>query len=232
MADYDVTKIPRIMRRKGWIKGATLMEEWFARSANDDASRGAPDTTTITMEWVLGFERARRVYDQMVQERVWVNGPAQREMAKRFRLTGQGVCFGAPRDDVVWLDRFYVQFRVAGSQLDPADDLKAALGRFTFRVAVAGDVTPKKNGGGYRVTIDTIGIYVRDSYDFDGFQPLGAWSDTDLTGEIALPFTGATEVYNSTFRDWRTKNHRGGDFLVYSDVRTLPGGAKDVFDLP
>jgi hypothetical protein len=231
MAGYDITKIPGIMRRKGWVKGAALMEEWFSRPANDDASRGTPDTTTITMDWALGFERARRVYDEMVQDRVWANEKAQREIAKTFRLTGQAVCFGVSIDDVPRLDRSYVQFRAVGSALDPADDMKAALGRFTFRVVVSGDVTPKK-GGGYRVNLEAIGIYVQDSYDFNGFQPLGAWSDSDFAGDVALPFTGATEVYNASFREYRAAHNKGGDFLVYSDVRWLRGGSKDAFDLP
>ncbi len=76
MSDYDITKIPPIMRRKGWTRGAALMEHWFAGAANDDPQKGAPDTTTITMPWVLGFSRAAAVYGDMVSQRVWCNAAA------------------------------------------------------------------------------------------------------------------------------------------------------------
>lgn len=44
-----------------------------------------------------------------------------------------------------------------------------------------------------------------------------------------LPGIGYESVENKTFRDWRTKNGRGGDFLVFSDVKTITRTPPDVF---
>ncbi len=53
--------------------------------------------------------------------------------------------------------------------LTDLDDLSAALGNFAFRVAVAGGVT-FVSGSKHLVTLSEVGIYVRDSFDFNGDQ--------------------------------------------------------------
>ena len=56
---------------------------------------------------------------------------------------------------------------------DPVDDMLAALGRFKFRVAVAGEAK------GDCVELKAVGVYVQDSYDFDGVQFLGVWNSSN-----------------------------------------------------
>ncbi|MEM6473703.1 MAG: DUF6402 family protein [Planctomycetota bacterium] len=109
------------------------------------------------------------------------------------------------------------------------DDMLAALGNFNFRVLVAGEVTPA-SGGGYDVTIQEIGVYLRDSYSFEGDQPLGFWDDSD-NSVSAINFFSGTYVSNASFRDWRAANARGGDFLIYSDLRRTVLARPDVFHI-
>ena len=58
-----------------------------------------------------------------------------------------------------------------------------------------------------QVTIEEVGVYVKDSFDFNGNQFLGWWGPADVP------------INNSDFQRWRAENHTGGDFLVYSDVK-------------
>jgi len=97
------------------------------------------------------------------------------------------------------------------------NDLIAALGAFTFRVVVAGSVTPTLPRG-YEVTITKVGVFVRDSFDFEGFQFLGFWNDSNNTVSAANPLAG-TPVFNSTFQDYRNTHRMGGDFLTFSDLK-------------
>jgi hypothetical protein len=92
----------------------------------------------------------------------------------------------------------------------------------------------------YEVEIARVGIYVRDSYDFndkDGSlvsQPLGFWNIGKLTWDV-LGNKGSSQysvpVFNSTFRDWRAQSGRGEDFLVFSDVKKIELGSIDRFRL-
>lgn len=228
---YDLTKIPGIMRKNGWNKGAALMEAWFAGASNDKPERGKPDTTSITMSWVLGFERAKEAYDEMVKERAWVSPKAKNEIVKMLKaqgkLSGQDVMFGRAYDAKT-LDKNYVQYRTVGNYLrDPFDDLNMALGYFVFRATVGGRVMPWN--GGHRIIIDEVAIYVRDSYDFNGEQALGVWSDDEFIGGWSV--VRGYSVSNASFREWRKANGRGGDYLIFSDARVHRFGVPDVFDV-
>jgi Family of unknown function (DUF6402) len=60
-----------------------------------------------------------------------------------------------------------------------------------------------------QIVINEIGIYVKDSFDFNGDQFLGVWGYRD------------DPINNSDFRQWRNDNHLGGDFQVFSDVKRI-----------
>ena len=134
---------------------------------------------------------------------------------------------------------YYIQHRVVNSNMfsDPLDDLFAALGNFAFHFVVAGTVErlPDVNGESrYRVILDQVGIYVRDSYDFNDkpgkwnepqswiSQPLGYWDCEDQEAG-RTPGFGAYYVENEDFREWREKygNGKGGDYLVFSEIRVI-----------
>jgi Family of unknown function (DUF6402) len=252
MTTLDITKIPAVMRFNKWECGARLMEKWFGDPANTVPANGIASTDIITMDWVLGFSRAREVYDKLIAERIWLNDAARREivklLARKNALGNSKQRFLLPRMRQA-MESEAIQFRVVGGNVDmligPMDDLRAALANFTFRVVVAGSVEPemvdqkvasgtppKIASGNYLVTIDEVGIYVKDSYDFNDAagedQDLGNWNLVSNTvGRTGL--NGGFNVHNSDFRKWRAANQKGGDFLVYSDLRVLRQSANNTF---
>jgi len=56
----QITNIPAIMRHHKWNVGADLMDSWFSRPVAVAPKYGLPDTTTVTMNWVLVYRRAKR----------------------------------------------------------------------------------------------------------------------------------------------------------------------------
>jgi Family of unknown function (DUF6402) len=234
----SVTQIPGIMRANGWTEAAKLLDKWFADPANSTAAAGRPDTTTVTMDWVLGFSRAKVVFDEIKDQKLWVNEAARKQIVtllmKLGKLQQRKVDFGDLAFPVPTLNNDYIQFRAVGNMLtDPIDGLFAALGRFVFRVAVKGSVSPQvvRSTLRYEVQITDVGIYVYDIFDFSGFQPLGFWNPTtNYAGRN--PFHG-TLVTNKDFRDWRDNKQlshgKGGDFLVFSDLKTIHLSSPDTF---
>jgi hypothetical protein len=242
----DLTHIPRIMRRQGWLNGARLLDQWFSRSRAVAPAYSSSDTTTIRMDaWVLTFPRAREVYDRLVRERIWSNPAARPVVTAMLRRKGLlGVSprsFGRLTDPVPSQDPDYVNQRPAGGYTH-FDDMAAALGNFNLRVVVAGTVAPVGPGlFGHQVQITEVGVYVRDSFDFEGDQYLGCWSD-DPDGFFPFmpPDPGAgmgfsfqpplfSPVGNRDFRAWRDRTGRGGDFLVFSDLKRVPVNPPDTF---
>jgi len=228
----DVTRLPPVMDAKGWTQGAALMREWFANPTGG----GPPDAKTVSMDWVLGFPRAREVYDTIFKDKIYANKAAQAEIGRLLKRLGKdkGGTFDFARPVTDLNPDFDINFRTVGSDSDPLDSLTAALARFTFRVVVGGKVEREKGKDGapdrFRVSITDVGVHVRDSFDFDGFQPLGCWNVCN--NKVERVFCGGIAVTNADFRDWRVANGRGGDFMVLSDVRSSPLNPPEVFYLP
>jgi hypothetical protein len=227
----SITNIPTIMRANKWFNGARLMGEWFAGPAMAMPAYTTPDTTTIKMDgWVLTFPRAKTVFDSMVRDKVWMSDKAKPVFATRLRSLGVGPrtakCIDISSKSAPDQHPLHINLKAVPSVTD-FDDMEAALGNFSiYVVPLAFDVTPEI--GKIRVTLSRVGFHVMDSYDFDGHQILGWWDETSNTAS-ATPTLSGTEVDNGDFRDWRDANKKGGDFLVYSDVKQVDIRPPDSF---
>ena len=232
---FDLQEIPKIMRRKKWIEGATLLEKWFKGAPNDDPYKGNPDTTTVKMDWVLGFDVAKGVYDRMFEDKVWLNKAAKLEiikwLKKNKKFTKRSERFGDfTRPLLVLENNDYIQYKsVKQPKLSSLNGLSAALANFNFRVVIRGIVVPDAAANNYDVYIYDVGIFVCDPFDFNDDegedQDLGWWNDQNDKVQVG-PHRGAMHVTNGSFRKWRQMHGRGGDFLVFSDLKVtrIQGG--------
>lgn len=229
----DLTKIPGVMWKNGWTKGAQLMTKWFSRRALPNAlgnkwvtSLVNCDTTTIKLWWVLTYSQPNGIYRKIWREQMWQNMPARKELIKQLKMTGKvgkpgTVTFGDFRQSVPTIDMY--QYVINSLPFSPGatmnsvglNDLIAALASFNFKVAVTGSVT------GSVVTIKQASIFVKDTYDFQKpVQALGTWDIADATVGRVMN-RGGIPVTNEHFREWRKLHGRGGDFLVYTDMKII-----------
>ncbi|MES2007278.1 MAG: DUF6402 family protein [Pseudomonadota bacterium] len=79
---FDIQGIPGAMEKLGWKYSANIMRKWFAGELNystndkDDKNsvnqKGEPfppsmvDTTTFTMDWILGYQRSKEKYEELI----------------------------------------------------------------------------------------------------------------------------------------------------------------------
>lgn len=179
------------------------------------------------------FPRARLVFDRLINERIWTNEPAKRQLVTVLGRRGLGQVatswddLGRPAPE---LDALAVNYRAVSFGMDDLDDMTAALGNFVFKVVLAAEVQPV-TGGRTEVTVREVGVFIRDSYDFNGSQSLGYWDEEDNDVSMVNPFAGEG-VTNATFRAWRSANGLGGDFLVFSDVKRVALPRPDVLVVP
>ncbi len=233
---FSITQIPGIMTAMSWNTAAALMNDWFSRPSHSDPLTGTPNTSAVSVSWANGFSRSRSVYDALVADRIWVNSASQDLIKRRLisvGLPGPGTSstFGSVSASPAVLDTDYVNYRaVSQGLLAPLDGLAGALANFVFRVAVQGTITDTGASPwyaigtqrAYRVDIQQVAIYIRDSYDFIGDQSLGCWDPVANTvSRTGIGQANATCVGNVDFRNWRTTNGRGGDFLIYSSPDVL-----------
>ena len=235
--DFQLVEIPDVMQnRLGAPEGAALMRRWFNSPAfslpeawrlGNVNYRSVPaqniDTSIITMAWVSGFQRAAQALTALESSRT--NTPAGARELKRVLLRSgslgtKRVPIGTASDaiglhETAHLNSIGVE---AGGSVDALD---CALAAFTLHLAVSGFVQPLANrvyGNTHEVEITKLHFYVRDNYDFTtGKEPLGHWS---RDGAAVLYSPGKVFVEDQHFRDWRARHGRGGDFVVFSDVKT------------
>ena len=210
----------------------------------------SPPEELITMDgFVLKYPRYKEVYDEIINNpNSWRTAGFERELRKE--LTEHGLLTntsGGSSFDLIagrsGYDRykdsvqtvpysFATQKRkVTGEYLNP-DDGSVSLGNFGFQINVAGTVEPCKKdcgtAGAYNVTINQLGVSVRDSFDFnddeDSLWPfsqyLACWSPYYNTASGTSLRKDAC-LFNSDFRDWRDHwGDKGGDYMIYSDVKS------------
>lgn len=244
---WSIERIPEIMRANGWIKGAELMKYWFSKpsytypdESNTNTGLLPYNDKIITIEWANKFNSVKKEYDEAWASKKYATDKVkeyiQSTLAEKGAFTKKHSLFkfgnlSLPVNKINSGD-FYVQNIIVDttSYFGSLDGMVAALANFNFRFAVEGRVTFKKTqetylGLGddedvYTIMIEKAGLYIRDSYDFIGSQPLGCWNMETNKAEKTCIFSGDDfhKVDNSTFREWRKVNSRGGDFLVFSDI--------------
>lgn len=232
----DLDRLPDVMEKLRMPMAARLMHRWLSSPALQMPGKSAAtDFSDITMTWALSFGRVKDAYDYVVAFKIWKTAFAQRAIVKWLEkqnaFQNDVVRFGNVNTGLPQLHADVIQFYPVGSRWDTPDDMLGALGRFDFHFVVEGRTVPVrvvKKVVGHRVEIDKVGIYIRDSYDFQGNQELGYWDfDKIRMNKIFIP--GGTPLNNSTFRAWRSKTGRGGDYIIFSDVRILERNPPDVF---
>ncbi|WP_423369304.1 DUF6402 family protein [Burkholderia sp. LMG 32019] len=210
---FDIQEIPGAMRKLMMPVSAALMEKWFAGRLNysptvEDERNGINqdgvpyppdmiDTTTVKLEWVLKYARAKEQFDNLTSSAIYSNA-ASRVMRDRLLpyknrypiLSVSDVC----GDDIQSIHRhFHVQYaRVEGTFEQKAwqylkrliesdgipDDLTGALGSFNLYAAIE---RAEISLDGTTAAVTHISVYVKDNYTF-GSEPgepsqyLGHWN--------------------------------------------------------
>lgn len=236
-----INSIPGIMRRQNWTIGPALMEFWLQGVANDNPTSRFNNNIVSISSILKKFPRTNVPFNEIITKKLWATPNAKRsllnELDKKRLFKSTPTKFGDFTRPINLLDKEHFQHKSVGSAwrnaVDDIDDLLAGLARFNFNIVGQGKIEPFKEctatGETHRVILEKVGIYIKDSYDFNDTgglssiisQPLGCWDvETNKVGRIAL--SGCVSNYD--FRRYRKDNKKGGDFTVFSSdmkVHTL-----------
>lgn len=253
--------LPKVMDKMGWTVAPRLMERWFEgntfvldedlRDKYYNEPLSIPehdyDDKIVTMDWALKFERAKDRYENIFRN---INTASAIALLQKRIIQGQVFDDGSRLGNVGMNARelnahCQIQTQVFGSSTDTIDDLYGAIGVGMFQLAVVGEVQRGINKDSFRV--DNIGVYLKDAYEFNGFQFLGCWTKDKTFGKAEILNHAAAQAYrlkspgaalaakfmktdqpvfhvhNHDFRNYREKHGKGGDFIIYSDVKWTPG---------
>lgn len=256
-----MTDLPKVMDKMGWTVAPRLMERWFEcdafvlgeelREKYFDDPLDIPavhcNDIIVTMDWALKFERIRDAYNNII--RIINSYAAINKLHANIiahKLFDDGSRLGNIGMNARELNAHcQIQTQMFGSRTDTIDDLYGAIGLGMLQLAVVGEVQRGINKDSFRV--DNIGVYLKDVYEFNGFQFLGCWTNENTFGKAEILGRAAAQAYrltspaaaltakfiktdqpvfhvhNHDFRNYREKHGKGGDFIIYSDVKWTPG---------
>jgi hypothetical protein len=200
------------------------------------------DEKIFTMDWILGFSRANDAYATLKSSLSTSN--AKKEIKKLVEKDINASYINTVTIPIKnSLDpkklHLYWQFQFAGTSYDwrvGMDDLYAALGNFALYASILEGSYTIENNIITKIHISKVGIYMKDTFDFIGDQYLGHWNEEGmgiepiqaaLNSEISwnlawFPKIGWAYPYgNSDYRDYRSRIGRGGDLMLFSDVRII-----------
>ena len=241
-------EIPSIMDAMNWHTAAKLMRHWFLLKKDvmdpkvRDGTVSPLDLSTcqynddiVKIDWLLSHPLWRAASIDLYN--IWPSPKGINRLTGLLKKAGwfEGKTSSTPLGSTAYTARecdVYSQINVVnvGNKLDRIDGLFGAVGNGTLKIAVVGTAYHRNGRDFFRV--EKTGLYLRDSYDFEGDnEPLGIWSKkrNKCLGKAkslsvpALPYgylaQGYVPVFNRDFRRWQEVNGTGGDFIVYSDVK-------------
>lgn len=159
------------------------------------------------------------------------------------------VTYDFPDDPIILHSNCQFQRETVGYSFKEMDDLYGSLGNFGIYAAIM-KITISPSRKGYRILLNDVGLYMRDTYDFLGDQYLGHWCDEGLKLELLGGARNIIETIdersksqlineynnadpvdsngnpieafgNSDYNKFRKENLTGGDLLLFSDVKKV-----------
>jgi hypothetical protein len=231
---FDIQQIPDAMRKEHMPVSAKLMERWFSGELNYSTTpkdqqneinqngelypESMVDRTTIKLDWVLGHARAKKQYDNLINNAIY--SPRAYEVLKdilgRYSSRGDVSPWAVSGNDIRKLHKeFQFQRAAVESSFEQKalqavqrfpeggvpDDLTGALGAFNLYAAVARVTFDAENKS---ATVTHIVVYVRDGYSFEGptdsrSQYLGHWGKS---GVIIVPIYAAANLADQPWFDF------------------------------
>ncbi|RQS19690.1 DUF6402 family protein [Burkholderia sp. Bp8998] len=234
---FDIQEIPGAMRKLYLPVSAALMERWFSGKLNysptsqDELSEinqdrqpypdDMYDTSTVKLDWVLRFPRAKKQFDFLINEAIR-SQKSRDELHKKLlqykngatRFYSEDICGENLRDlhhhfqfqyskvDGTFGQKLETQLDARFRNNGAPDDLSGALGSFNIYAAL-GSARFSWDAESRRTTAEVTGVwvYVKDNYTFtdklgDRSQYLGHWSND---GVIVVPYSVASSLLNSEY---------------------------------
>ncbi len=95
-------------------------------------------------------------------------------------------------------------------------DLAGSFGRFNLYFSFEGTINRTDENTAV-ITVSGVFYRIKDSFDFSGYQPLGAWKHDVYSPQAPTAFFGGNSLTNSSFRDFRDDTGVGTDYKIITN---------------
>lgn len=210
--------------KQGWVYLKQMFEKWLRGDALSAGSSSLDYSKAmfLSFDWFNQFERFVEVKQDLIDN--CLNDKGQASLIKILKENGY---FDNPREfDFINVsykerERYYFNHRPVkelDASLDPIDGLSIAMGAFTINATAKGKVE-KQSDENFLITVEQIGLYVKDTFNFVGKNLYFYWSykDKDFS-TYKIYNNNYCWLTNKSFNQFRENANKGEDFLIFSDV--------------
>ena len=225
----EITEIPTLMHNRLWVQAEAFMNHWFEGTGSnyhvklsdielinsDLKNELLKISNNASSNNLLTDAMQDALITELKKTNTQFNSGLEgsfNHISTELQLIGEGWKY--PVDEKKDL-RYFSSQGFGDSDLTA---FGAAYGRLTIRLVAAGEFD------GEKITVKKIGVYIRDSYDFKGYQILGSWQQ-DYPYVSYFPSARTTEYTNSSFQifnEYHGNDADHGDFRIFSDMREMP----------
>ena len=248
---HAIIFVPETMTSLGWTNAFKTQELWFEGVANSNMNIVDPVLDFVPVSWVRSFERIDDEYAELISEDWKLSGKIDLLKDEIRKMVTNGlvswpttnnnlVNFGTFSKSLVTyngekmpeIEQYYYCFRgyeISMIPLEPLDDFFGTFASFNWHVAAKG-ILEYVNPTDVKVTIQKIGVYIKDNFDFDSMEDgeytdekLGAWDFLEKDVDRINMYTKAGEfkISNMDYRNYRTELGKGYNYHYYSEVKEL-----------
>jgi hypothetical protein len=239
------------MKHNGWNIGYELQKKWFMSQANEDYSMKIDLADTVKFGYFLKYERFKVFVNTIINDKIWLTENAKKEIVKQINIwvvdgkiklptnIFEFVKFGTNSTKFVLdekdglipeFDKYHIQHKIYDESIleSPIDDMFCSLGSFQIKIIIFCKI--HFDNTKYVISLEKVGLYIEDKFDFNGFQPLGFWSPFNSEAKKIPTGTSYYYISNGVYRDYRTLTKMGSDFHLFSDVHYISDNSSFLTD--
>lgn len=215
-------ELPLIMWSKKWEYGSIFMYNWFMEEGDINMDK---DLYKFLDNWKKLKEMKNKFYTFLEKyKNVEIKEEEKENTFRLYALNDLKKYLSQIDIDTNIklsnkLNEDYLNFSRYSIQIGVFDDINtpyvASFGTFSIKYLLEGNYHRDKQ----EISITHIWEQVDDNFDFEGFQPLGAWNKSIFNYYISIDKLdvineGKLNIFNSTFNSFREKTSIGKDFKI------------------
>lgn len=212
---------------QGWLYLATFLRKWFnGMPSNDKAARIG---SFVDWDWLLQYSNVEAKLNEISSNTYLSTPNAKALLAQRLKdlepdVWASGGTFDHTVLPVDQAHSYHYQSVSESVMWLHLLGLTATIGRYTLYAVAKGTVSV--SGDVRTITITGASVFLRDNFDFEDDYSLGNWGCENRNFSMAL----GTHVENLDFRSFRDRHTVGGDFYIYTSMRSVDGFGEVIYD--
>lgn len=219
-----------IYTQEAWECLSKMLKQWMSSeeyaTTKEDRKQGNTPIYDLSLDWnwFTHYDRFNVNYNSLVERALSDAGKQELvNVLKTHSAWQTGGEFDYSISDKKSWEKNYFNFIPVNRSTLFLDGMDVCLATHSIRLLAKGNIEVDNSTAIRKITVNHIYAFVHDLFNFAEdsyiFDPkLGWWSKDEMRFNISKPNETYYNLDNSKFLEFRDKFHKGGDFIVLSEL--------------